>query len=191
MKIIGVLGDIGSGKSFVSKKFNCPVFNADEEVSKLYNKSYSCFKKLKKEFPKNIKKFPIDKKELIKILVKNKSNLKKIIKIIHPLVRIKMNKFLKKNSKKKLVVLDIPLLIENKLYNKNYILLYIQADTKEIQSRLKKRKNFNKKIYKDLKMLQLSLSKKKKLANFIIFNDFKMKNMSKNVKIIKNKILKK
>ena len=191
MKIIGVLGDIGSGKSFVSRKFNCPVFNADEEVSKLYNKSYSCFKKIKKKFPKNIKKFPIDKKELIKILVKNKSNLKKIIKIIHPLVRIKMNKFLKKNSKKKLVVLDIPLLVENKLYKKNYILLYIQADTKEIQSRLKKRKNFNKKIYKDLKMLQLPLSKKKKLANFIIFNDFKMKNLSKNVKIIKNKILKK
>ena len=191
MKIIGVLGDIGSGKSFVSKKFNCPVFNADEEVSKLYNKSYSCFKKLKKEFPKNIKKFPIDKKELIKILVKNKSNLKKIIKIIHPLVRIKMNKFLNKNSKKKLVVLDIPLLVENKLYKKNYILLYIQADIKEIKSRLKKRKNFNKKIYKDLKMLQLPLSKKKKLANFIIFNDFKMKNLSKNVKVIKDKILKK
>ena len=191
MKIIGVLGDIGSGKSFVSKKFNCPVFNADDEVSQLYNKSYSCFKKLKKEFPKNIKKFPIDKKELIKILVKNKSNLKKIIKIIHPLVRIKMNKFLKKHSKKKLVVLDIPLLVENRLYKKNYILLYIQASTKEIQSRLKKRKNFNKKIYKDLKMLQLPLSKKKKLANFIIFNDFKMKNLSKNVKIIKNKILKK
>jgi dephospho-CoA kinase len=102
-----------------------------------------------------------------------------------------MNKFLKKNFKKKLVVLDIPLLVENKLYKKNYILLYIQADTKEIQSRLKKRKNFNKKIYNDLKMLQLPLSKKKKLANFIIFNDFKMKNLSKNVKIIKNKILKK
>ena len=91
----------------------CPVFNGDEEVAKLYNKSYSCFKKLKKEFPKNIKKFPIDKKELIKILVKNKSNLKKIIKIIHPHVRIKMNKFLKKNSKKKLVVLEIPLLVDN------------------------------------------------------------------------------
>ena len=89
-----------------------------------------------------------------------------------------MNKFLKKNSKKKLVVLDIPLLVENKLYKKNYILLYIQADKKEIQSRLKKRKNFNKKIYKDLKMLQFPLSKKKKLANFIIFNDFKMKNLS-------------
>ena len=79
MKIIGVLGDIGSGKSVVSKKFNCPVFNADEEVSKLYNKSYSCFKKLKKEFPKNIKKFPIDKKELIKIIVKNRLYKKNLL----------------------------------------------------------------------------------------------------------------
>ncbi len=191
MRIIGILGDIGSGKSFVSKKFNCPIFNADEEVSKLYSKSYSCFKKLNKEFPKNIKNFPVDKKELVKILIKNKKNLKKIIKVIHPLVRNKMNKFLKINSKKKLVILDIPLLLENKLYKKNYILLYVQANAKKIQSRLKKRKNFNKKIYKELKMLQLPLSKKKKLARFIIFNDFKMKNLAKSVKIIKNEILKK
>ena len=33
---IGILGDIGSGKSFVAKIFGYPVFNADEEVSKLY-----------------------------------------------------------------------------------------------------------------------------------------------------------
>ena len=191
MKIIGILGDIGSGKSFVSKKFNCPVFNADEEVSKLYSKSYSCFKKLNKEFPKNIKNFPVEKKELIKILIKNKKNLKKIIKIIHPLIRNKMNKFLKIHSKKKLVVLDVPLLIENKLYKKNYILLYIHANAKKIQSRLRKRKNFNKKIYQELKILQLPLSKKKKLASFTIFNDFKMKNLAKSVKIIKSEILKK
>ena len=188
---IGILGSIGSGKSYVAKRFGYPVFNADQEVSKLYKKDKKIFNKLKQNLPNYFSAFPINKDEVTKAILKNKSNLKKIIKIIHPLVRIKMNKFLKKNSKKKLVVLDIPLLVENKLYKKNYILLYIQADIKEIQSRLKKRKNFNKKIYKDLKMLQLPLSKKKKLANFIIFNDFKMKNLYKNVKIIKNKILKK
>ena len=36
---IGILGDIGSGKSFVAKKFGYPVFNADVEVSKLYKKN--------------------------------------------------------------------------------------------------------------------------------------------------------
>ena len=35
---IGILGDIGSGKSFVAKSFGCPVFNADNEVGKLYKK---------------------------------------------------------------------------------------------------------------------------------------------------------
>ena len=68
MKIIGILGDIGSGKTFISRKFDCPVFNADNEVSKIYETNYSCFKKLNKEFPENIKKFPVVKNELIKIL---------------------------------------------------------------------------------------------------------------------------
>ena len=36
MKRIGILGDIGSGKSYVSKLFGFPVFNADEEVNKIY-----------------------------------------------------------------------------------------------------------------------------------------------------------
>ena len=35
---IGILGDIGSGKTYVAKKFGYPIFNADEEVSKLYRK---------------------------------------------------------------------------------------------------------------------------------------------------------
>ena len=45
---IGVLGDIGSGKSFVAKSFGYPVFNADEEVSKLYQKEKKIYIKLKK-----------------------------------------------------------------------------------------------------------------------------------------------
>ncbi len=191
MKIVGILGDIGSGKSFISKKFNCPVFNADKEVSKIYNKNYSCFRKLNKAFPNNIKKFPIIKNELVKILLKDTRNLKKIIKIVHPLVRIRMNHFLSKNKYKKLVVLDIPLLIENKLHKKNFILVYVEADKKKIQSKLKNRNNFNEKIYKELKRIQIPLKIKKKMANYLIYNNFKKNNILKNVKIIKNEILKK
>ena len=191
MKIIGILGDIGSGKTFISRKFDCPVFNADNEVSKIYETNYSCFKKLNKEFQENIKKFPVVKNELIKILKKDVRNLKKIIKIVHPIVRVKMNKFLKKNSKRRLVVLDIPLLIENKLNKKKHILLYIEANMKKIQYRLKKRKNFDKKIYKELKKIQISAKKKKKLSNYVINNDFKINKVMKDVKFIKNKILKK
>ena len=38
MITIGILGDIGSGKSYVAKNFGYPVFNADEEVNKIYKK---------------------------------------------------------------------------------------------------------------------------------------------------------
>ena len=49
MKRIGILGDIGSGKSYVSKCFGYPVFNADLEVGKIYKKDKNTFKKLKKK----------------------------------------------------------------------------------------------------------------------------------------------
>ena len=45
---IGILGDIGSGKSFVANNFGYPVFNADHEVSKLYKKNKKVFFQLKK-----------------------------------------------------------------------------------------------------------------------------------------------
>ena len=59
---IGILGDIGSGKSYVAKNFGYPVFNADYEVSKLYKKDKKIFKKLNKKLPKYIYSFPINKK---------------------------------------------------------------------------------------------------------------------------------
>ena len=49
---IAILGDIGSGKSFIAKNFGYPVFNADEEVSKIYKKNKKVYKKLKKNFTK-------------------------------------------------------------------------------------------------------------------------------------------
>ena len=51
---IGILGDIGSGKSYVAKSFGYPVFNADLEVGKLYKKDRKTFNKLKKALPRYI-----------------------------------------------------------------------------------------------------------------------------------------
>ena len=60
---LAVLGDIGSGKSYLAKQFGCPVFNADNEVAKIYKKNRSCFNKLKNKLPKYIKYYPINKIE--------------------------------------------------------------------------------------------------------------------------------
>ena len=165
---IGILGDIGSGKSFVAKSFGCPVFNADNEVGKLYKKNRKIFTKLNKALPKYITQFPIKKEEVTKTILANKNNLRKIIKIIHPEIRKKMNIFLKKNKKRKLIILDIPLLLENKINKKKDILIFVQSNRTEILKRLKKRQNFNSKIMNRFRKIQLPLDYKRKKSKFII-----------------------
>ena len=86
---IGILGGIGSGKSYVAKLFGYPVFNADLEVNKLYINDRKIFNKFKKELSKYIYSFPINKDEISKAILANKSNLKKIVKIVHLEVRKK------------------------------------------------------------------------------------------------------
>ena len=58
---VGILGDIGSGKSYIANQFGYPVFNADHEVSKLYKKNKKIFFKLKKKLPKYINTYQINK----------------------------------------------------------------------------------------------------------------------------------
>ena len=186
---LAVVGDIGSVKSYVAKQFGYPVFNADIEVAKLYKNSRKCYSKLKKALPDHITSFPVKKNELSKAIIASRYNLKKIIKIIHPEVRYKMNNFIKKNRNKKFIILDIPLLIENKINKKNDILIFVEAKKKEISKRLKKRHNLNLKILKKLKKFQLPLELKKKKADFIIKNNFKNNSIKKNAKRVLGKIL--
>tara|TARA_E500000331_G_C17096549_1_gene643470 strand:- start:77 stop:652 length:576 start_codon:yes stop_codon:yes gene_type:complete len=186
---IGIVGDIGSGKSFVAKNFGFPVFNADKEVAEIYRRDKKCFIKLKKTIPKYIFSFPINKKEIAKSIISNQKNLKKIIKIVHPIVRLRMNQFIKKNKKKKMIILDIPLLLENKISQKVNILVFVDAKNKEIIRNLKKRKNYNLKIMQILKKFQLPLKYKRKKSDFIIKNNFKMKPMKKRIKLLKERIL--
>ena len=186
---IAVLGDIGSGKSYIAKQFGYPVFNADSEVAKLYRKSRKCHKKLKKALPKYIASFPIKKNEISKAIMGGHHNLKKIVKIVHPEIRFRMNNFIKKNKNKKIVILDIPLLMENKINKKNDILIFVDAKKKEINKRLNKRPNFNLKIIKKFKKFQLPIEFKKRQSNFIIKNNFRNNSIKKNVKKILEKIL--
>ena len=183
---IAVVGDIGSGKSHIANLFGYPVFNADLEVAKIYKTNKSCFKRLKKILPKYFSVFPAKKIQIIKAIEDSEKNLKKITKIIHPEIRKKLSIFLKKNKKGKAVVLDIPLLLENKLDQKNDIIIFIQSKKKDIINKLKERDNFNINLYNQFKKIQLPLSYKKKNSNYIIKNNF----TNKIAKISIKKILK-
>ena len=186
---IGILGDIGSGKSFFAKQFGYPIFDADREVVKLYKKSRKCYNQLKKKLPNYITSFPIRKKELSKAIIANRYNLKKISKIVHPEINKIMKNFTKKNKNKKFIVLDVPLLLENKINNKNDVLVFIEAKKKLINKQLRKRKNLDRKMLKELKRFQLPVEIKKKRSDFIIKNNFKINSAKKNVKRVVEKIL--
>ena len=186
---VGIIGGIGSGKSFISKLFGYPVFNADNEVKLIYRKNKKCFTKLRKKLPKFIKSFPIKKKELISAIVSNKKNLKLISSVVHPLVRDKMKKFINKNKKRSMIIFDIPLFIENNLNKKKDIIIFVNSKSSKVLERLKKRPNFNEKLIRSLKESQVMLSKKRKLSNYVINNNFSVNVMKKKVKLIKEEIL--
>ncbi|MDC0423997.1 dephospho-CoA kinase [Candidatus Pelagibacter sp.] len=186
---IGILGDIGSGKSYVAQSFGYPVFNADYEVAKLYQKNKKVFIKLKKSLPKYIFSFPIEKKEISNAILANKKNLNKIIKIVHLEIKKKMNLFLKKYKNSKIVILDIPLLLENKINKDDDILVYVQSKKSSIFKRLKKRKNFNQKLLNKFKVIQLPINHKKKKSHFIIKNNFTKKSVKNGIKTILKEII--
>jgi len=172
---ICVIGEIGSGKTYISKlhagnKF--PLFNADHEVSKLYVSNKKVFSQLKKIFPNFITTFPLKKNEISNIILSNIKNIKKIIKIVHPEVRKNMNLFLKKNIKKKAVILDVPLLLENKLNQKTDVIVFVDVEQKLLLKRLKERKGYNSKIIDIMKKLQMPVEKKKLAADIVIDNNF-------------------
>ena len=186
---IGILGDIGSGKSYVAQNFGYPVFNADSEVAKLYKEDKKTFNKLKKILPKYIHTFPVEKKEILNAILSQKNNLTKIIKIVHLEIRKKMNIFLKKHNKAKIVILDIPLLLENKINSKKDILIFVESNKSDILKRLRKRQHFNSKLLTKFKNIQLPLDYKKKKSNYVIKNNFNNVSIKRDIKIILNKIL--
>ena len=190
MRKIAIVGDIGSGKTFFSKLFGYPVFNADLVVSNLYKKNKSLFRKIKKRFPDKIRSFPLKKDELLKIIFQDKKNLNALGKIIHPIVRKKMKNFFKTNESKKFVVLDIPLFLENRLNTKKDIIIFVEANKKKIKQKLNRRKNINLKLINILRKNQLSAKLKKKKSTYVIKNNFVRNTAKKNVKLIMKEISK-
>ena len=188
MRRIALVGDICSGKTFFSKLFRYPVFNADLVVSNLYKKDKILFKKIKNKFPSKVSNFPLKKEELLEIIFQKQQNLNILGKIIHPIVRKKMKNFFKVNKKKKFVVLDVPLFLENKLNTKKDVIVFIHANKKKINQKLKKRKNINLKLINILRKNQFSLKLKKKKSTYIIKNNFVSKAAKKNVKLILKKL---
>ena len=180
---IAVTGSIASGKTTVAKMLSGKkylLFDADKEVKKIYKKKI--FKK------KALKKFGVKSKRDIKILITKKPrDLKKLEKIIHPLVRKELKNFSKRNKKKSFVFFEIPLLIESKLMSNFNKIIFVNSP-KKIRARRFIKKDKNIATFEVLDKRQLRPAKKIKFCDFVINNNSTLKKLKKNVRMIQKKL---
>ena len=167
---IGITGSLASGKSAASKILATrkgPLFSADKEVKRLYKNTK--FKRVvaNKFGFKNFKKI---KEKIKKKILNDKSNIKKLEKIIHPLVRKELNKFIKLNAKRKFIFFEVPLLIESKLMKLFDIIIFIKAN-KNIRFKRFRRKGGNSKLFKILNQKQLNDETKIKFCDHVVVNE--------------------
>ena len=178
---IGITGSLASGKTTASKILSFrrgPLFSADQAVKELYkNKRFKSL--VSRRF--RIKNNSQIKKSLKKLVLKNKVNIKKLEKIIHPLVRKKMKNFTLQNSDKKLLFYEIPLLIESKLMRHFNVVVFIKAK-KKLRLKRFKSKNGDKNLFNLLNKKQMNDKKKIKFCDHIVVNE-------KNLNILKKKLL--
>ncbi len=178
---IGITGSLASGKTTASKILSSrrgPLFSADKAVKELYKNKY--FKSLLSRRFK-IKNNNQIKRSLKKLILKNKDNIKKLERIIHPLVRKKMRTFTSQNRDKKLLFYEIPLLIESKLMKYFNVVIFIRAK-KQLRLKRFQSKSGDKKLFNLLNNKQMDDAKKIKFCNYVVVNE-------KNLNILKRNLL--
>ncbi len=191
---IGITGSIGMGKTTVSlmfKKNGIKVWNADLEVHKLYENGNEGYKNIISIYPQLTNEMEIDRKKVSDLIKKKIIDLKKIEKIIHPLLKKSRSNFIKENEKERIIAFEIPLLYETGANKWLDYIISVYCSKKTQMERLYHRKNFNKDKINYLLSKQISIDHKNKNANFLINTDQKKivveKEVRKIIKILENK----
>jgi len=185
---VGITGSIASGKTTVARIFSgkkYPLFDADKEVKKIYDKNYFKRKIYNKFNLKNKKNIKGKIKKLVSI---NKNNLKNLEKIIHPIIRKNLRNFIKRNKKEKFLIFEIPLLIESKLMKNFDKIIFVNSKKKIRMRRFLKKRGKNKKFFDVLDKRQLQPVKKIKFCDYVINNNSSLKNLKKNAKVVQYKL---
>ena len=182
---VAIFGKIASGKSTVLKCFadqNIPTLSSDKVVAELYQRR-DVINKVNNAF--GLKGDNIDRDALRKHLAENPKDIKKINKIVHPLVKEETKKFLKDH--KGIVAVEVPLLYESKMDNLFDVIIAVDIDSKK-QAKLISERDGNKSA--DLKEINKAstFDKNKNKADFIINNDADLNSLNNKVIKLINKL---
>ena len=199
MIIVGLTGGIGSGKTTVAKhlkKLKIPVFESDYEVSKFYKKKDRELVGALRAIDENnkiIRNNRIYKKAIRGIIFKNDIKRKKLEKVIFKKLDAVRSEFIKKNKNKKkaVVILDTPLLFENKINRMCNYVIVVSAPINLRVKRVLRRGGMTKSLIKKIISKQMPENIKKKKSDFIVqTNKGKYYSYNKTKEVL-NKILKK
>ena len=172
--ILGITGSFGSGKSTVSgifKTFGAQIIDADKLAHACIEPEGRCYKRIIKAFGALILRSDktINRAGLGEIVFRNKKSLEKINSIIHPEV-IRQIKAGIRASKSRVVVLDVPLLIESGLSKLVDKLIVVKISREAQIKRAKRRGHLSKADISKRINSQIPLRLKERLADFVIDN---------------------
>lgn len=197
MKIIGLTGSIGSGKSTVSKiirEEGIPVICADEIAHQVVEVGTPAYQQITQFFGKEILSpdQSINREKLGALVFQNKEKRKLLNSIVHPEVIKKMEQEIKNHQKnrKLLIFLDIPLLYESGLENMCNQVAVVYAPETIMIERIKKRDGLSDQEIKNRIASQMSIEEKKEKADYVIDNSKSIAQTKKQVQDLMNKISK-
>ncbi len=173
MKIVGLTGGIGSGKTTVANEFKAlgiPTYIADDEAKNLMNRSKVIKRKLIALFGENAYvDGHLNKPFLANIIFNDESYLKKINAIVHPRVARHFEKWVAK-QKSSFVIKEVAILFENGGYKACDLVITVTAPLKLRMERLLKRDNTTKEKIEVIMKNQWSDEQKVQLSDYVIVN---------------------
>lgn len=173
MLLIGLTGSIGMGKSETTKMFasqGVPVYDADAAVHALYAAGGGAVEPIGAAFPGVIKDGAIDREELGKRVLSAPDELKRLEKIIHPLVGLSQLEFLQNAEKSgaPMVVLDIPLLFETGGETRVDVSVVVSAPAEMQRTRVLARPGMSVEKFESILAKQVPDAIKREKADFIV-----------------------
>ena len=176
MKIIGLTGSIGMGKSTTAEMFadlGCPVFDADAAVHRLYSKGGRAVPLIRAVFPDAVSNGAVNRKRLGEHMRADPLNLKVLESFIHPWVGEMRAAFLSqaKAGKAKAVVFDIPLLFETGGDKKVDAVVVVTASADIQRERVMARPGMTKALFEMIAKKQMPDAEKRKRADYIVQTD--------------------
>jgi dephospho-CoA kinase len=176
MIVIGVTGGMGTGKSFVASELGslgARVIDADKLAHECLKKSAFTYKKIIREFGKGIldSRGNIDRKKLAAVVFEDKEELEKLNSMIHPEVIRRIKGIISSTRRHKAVVIDAPLLVEARLSGLVDKLIVVTASRKNQYCRSARRLGIGKEECERRLRNQMPLSRKMKIADFVIRNN--------------------